>query len=181
MIYNSLDELPIYNYFKCSEGHLQYLYEEYHKNTKITIELFDIWDKLQEDFSIATNDDSAVIMRLKYASVLVMVRQVLNLKNCHEMLSMRSDKDVVELLKLMNFNFDLNRKESELKRLKGHILNLEAKIKEKQPKEETTNLFEIAANIKKVLGFNFDVKTTSCSEFISYINLLKNGKGQTTI
>jgi hypothetical protein len=94
---------------------------------------------------------------------------------------MRSDKEVVELLKLMNFNFDLNRKESELKRLKGHILNLEAKIKEKQPKEEPTNLFEIAANIKKVLGFNFDVRMTSCSEFISYINLLKNGKGQTTI
>lgn len=181
MIYRSLDDLPIYNYFKCSEGHLEYLYYDCHKNKKITIELFDVWDKLQEDFSVATNDDSAVIMRLKYASILVMIRQVLNFKNCHEMLSMRSDNDVVELLKLMNFNFDLSKKESELKKLKGHILNLEAKIKEKQPKEENANLFEIAANIKRVLGFNFDVRMTSCSEFISYINLLKNGKGQTTI
>lgn len=169
MIYDSIDILPIYNYFKCLEGRLEYLNSDGSK--EITDEHECRFELIQEQVDEKSGSNAIKDFRMKGVSILRLIEKLNIYKNCAFLLQFERDEDLVEILRGKGLEY------RNIEQLKGEIHNLQELIKEKtQPKKEKKqDLFEIVATLKMVLNIQFDVHTTSVSEFLSYIKLA-NGK-----
>jgi len=179
MIYTSIDFLPIYNYIKCSEGDLKYLYSDY--QGKIDSKLVDTFETIQEEFSDRMNDKTMKLTREKLYRIIKLNIKCERLQNYLILLAIKEDEDVIKWLKDEGFKYDSKDRLSSLKTLQGEITNLRNKILEiEMTIEKTTDvkldIFDVIAQIEKARGIAIDPHKLTTAQFISYIKDLKHGK-----
>jgi len=147
--YESIDELPIYNWRKINETNdLKYLLKQKCGLTKKKfLILQQAWEKLYDNFldTFGINDDFKKVMELK--------RDILVLK-----INMQMDKDPF----IINF---IEMKEVELNAI---IKSGESGI----------SFNEIKAHVAKFMGFAINEKETSTRDYYTYVELFKKENGR---
>lgn len=149
--YTSIDELPIYNWFKIkSENNLKWLqkgsdYLLTKKNTQKAIAIFDL---IQDEFikSFGINEE--------YKYVLEKQRDLLILK---------SDLILQEDTSLLTFI---------------EIAEKELELISSDDKQSPNGINDGKVNIEKYLGFKIDLKTTTVLEYYSYVEDIKKTNKQ---
>lgn len=177
-IYTDLDELPIYNFTKCANGELKFMYHG--RKGKITNHIKSKWEELYNNYCELTNTNKTLryyrlIGEIEYLRKRDHIAPILinlllktptnNRKNIiNELkewgLKIYEDKDIEQQVKralkiLNNSKNKLNRKLEELD-----------DIKEKPT--ENISLSVQKAKLHKLLGIDVNVVTTSVLEWLAY-------------
>lgn len=179
--YDNLDEMPIYNFMKCTEGQLHFMFIS--KKGDVTKDIKDKFSELDDKYCELTASNSSfryfkligdiefLKARLDIAPLLLnnLLKSSLNdsvlitkeLKEWGLKIDLKLDlKPQYEtcLLKLTNSKNQLERKSEELKEL----INKPNK---------TISLQELKVKLHKMSGINVDLMSTSVTEWIEYWKL----------
>lgn len=182
--YNSIDYLPIFNYFKCAEGDLRYLYKtnDYDFEYKIKQKDVETFEKINDQFEEKIQSTESKNQREKIAHIMRLQKTHSDLQNFLLLLCVKpDDREIIEEVNKMGYNYSFTtyeNAEKELKRLRGGLSNLENKIFEKtkdlnEITEKKIDIFEIIGNIEKVMQIPINPHKVTTSQFIAYIKLLK--------
>jgi hypothetical protein len=199
-LYNSIDTIPVYNFFKIYETNdLRYLAKisDIQDIKYINVEKCKLlWDKLQEDYLTLVKDNSfqyfrllqydVMLMRLKF-NILKLVSDVIVVKDLDPML--------VNYLKLNGIKY-INNRETDSKEIRKKLqqLHLKILIKENELKalnenenenSQDNDIYKIISALEDWKKFNIDITTLSlkkfvvyCQEFEEYCKNIKKANGK---
>ncbi len=194
-IYTDLDELPIYNFYKCIDGRLEYLYEE--RKGSINDDITSIWRRLYNDYceiTITKRQERYYRLlstvkwleeRLIYAPILI-----------EALLKSPSEERDGLIIELNNWKLKINKNkniDNELKRCLNILNNSRSKIKRKHEElklinkdsgefNESLSLSSQKTKLHKLLGLDVNTRTATVTEWISYwkdvkdLKINKNGE-----
>ena len=177
--YRSIEELPIYNYFKCLEGDLRYIYKcDIDDAPIISNESIEAWEVIEDEWSIEMDDYSSREMRMKFFSIIKMQKQLLFLEGCIILLAVKYDNDVVSELKRKRYRYNEEDKIGSLKQLNGEYLNLKRSIQEKlneltENSKNSVDKYELISSIERMRSTQIDLHKTSTALFIAYLKEAK--------
>lgn len=181
--YESLEEIPIYNFYKCYKGDLSYIFLD--RNGEITEDVEQVWSELLNEYhELTVNNDTIwfydTILEVKWLeNRLIFVPILLDTatktpindrKNLFKeikswKLPINSLKDVDKCLKaLENSKNKLNRKLEEIK---------DYKEKKKNNNVKETSLQKQAIGIERHLGIKPNIFKDSVVTWISYFDEIK--------
>lgn len=182
-IYRNLEVFPIYNFYKCLSGNLEYIYKSREGN--ITTELVDLWEKLyNEYFKLISNNEHQQYFRLVleiewlknrlfFAPVLLnlMLKTPLDDKKIvitelkKWRLPIKDEKDIDKCLTILNNSkTKLKRKEEELKELNE---------KNSKLKDANISLEKQSVKLQRRLGVTPDIFKDSVVKWLAYWDELK--------
>lgn len=127
-IYTSIHDMPTKNFFKCRAGELKYMFKEYNKvgrKYKITKEIIEVWDSINEVWDLKLGDFQSLEARAKYARVMTIRKEIVELETFITLLAIKPhDKDCIETVKKMRFNYDPDNAELSLRQMQGEAKNM---------------------------------------------------------
>ena len=177
--YKSIETLPIFNYFKCTEGDFRYMYkcEDVDDAPSHNVETAKAWETIQEEWSEAIDKGKASESRMKYYHVIKLKRELLFLEGCIILLAIKDDEEVIAELIKKRYNYDKNNKLVSLQVLNGEYDNLKNKIEEKKHEllnsGDEVDKYELIASIERFRGIQIDLHRTSTALFIAYLKEAK--------
>lgn len=183
--YKSIETLPIFNYFKCTEGDFRYMYigdvEDAPSNN---VDIANAWNEIQEQWSESLDGAKAKEMRMKYYRIIKLKRELLFLEGCIVLLAIKDDEEIITELKKKRYNYDKNNKIVSLQVLNGEYFNLKSKIEEKKSeligRDEGIDKYELIASIERFRGLQIDLHKTSTALFIAYLKEAKKESERNT-
>lgn len=179
--YKDLDTMPIYNFMKCIDRELKYMYVS--KNGEITNKIVNKWEKLYNKFCELTKNNEMfryyrligeieyLDKRIEIAPVLVsfLSKNIDKQSICDELgewgLKLNLKKPLKPQLDriaktLNNSKNKLNRKKEELEKINN------------KPKEDIS-LQAQKAKLHRILGISVNIFTTSVTEWLAYWDEVK--------
>ena len=191
-IYTDLDELPIYNFYKCVDGKLEYLYEQ--KKGDVNNKINEVWNKLYNDYcKITITKKQERYYRLLSAIKWLEDRLIYTPIIIESLLKTPiDDRDglILELKEWKLFINTRNNLDSELSKCLKILNNSKSKIKRKHSElssinnnenKDTISLSSQKTKLHKLLGLDIDTKTTSVTEWVSYWNDVKDIKQEKNV
>lgn len=188
-IYSDLDEIPVYNFFKCSEGELKYLYSD--RKGEINSNIKEVWEGLYDEYCALTSTPKT----RRYYELLGIIK---GLEKRFEIapvlinLLLKTPKNSIELIvyELSKWDLKINSRKqlkSEINRIITILNNSKNKYKRylreledlREQTGEGMTLAEQKAKLHRLLGINVDTKSTSVTEWLAYweeVKLLSNKK-----
>lgn len=182
-VYTSLEVFPIYNFYKCLSGNLQYIYKD--REGDLTEEIDKLWSKLYDEyFKLISNSEHQQYFRLILEiewlkNRLVYAPVLLNLllktpKNNREgiqkelkrwRLPFKTEKDIDKCLTVLNNSkTKLKRKRTELEGLNN---------KNSKLKENSISLEKQSVKLQRRLGVTPDIFKDSVMKWLAYWDELK--------
>lgn len=185
-IYRDIDELPIYNFYKCFEGKYNYIYINRRGVEKPEIE--SVWKSIYDKYCELTYNNST----LKYYRLIGEIQFLKDRKifapillNLLTKTPKDETQDIVKELRRwklkVNINNDLKQEFEKASRILNNSDNsLKRKISEleaiKDKPKETLSLQTQKAKLHKALGIEINLHTTSVTEWLAYWDELKHIK-----
>lgn len=181
-IYNNLEVMPIYNFYKCSEGKMQYIYKD--REGEITDELQSIWHEMYNNYHelTATHNNTNYYNlvlevqwlrnRLIYTPLLINValktppedREKIYKELRVWKLQVYNDEDLNKALDILNNSkTKLKRKEEEIEE---HIKNNE------KLKSANISLEKQSIKLQRQLGVTPDIFKDSVIKWLAYFDEL---------
>lgn len=181
-IYSNLEVMPIYNFYKCSEGKIQYIYKD--REGEVTDELQSIWDEMYNNYHelTATHNNTNYYNlvlevqwlrnRLIYAPLLINVafktppedRKKIYKELRVWKLNVYKDEDLNKALDILNNSkTKLKRKEEEIEE---HIKNNE------KLKSANISLEKQSIKLQRQLGVTPDIFKDSVIKWLAYFDEL---------
>lgn len=182
-IYTDLEVFPIYNFYKCLSGNLEYIYEE--RKGEVTEEIEGLWAKLYDEyFELISNNEHQQYFRLvleiewlrnrlTYAPILINQllktpendrKEVIDeLKKWR--LPIKTENDIPKCLDILNNSkTKIKRKEDELNELNN---------KNSKLKDNGISLEEQSVKLQRRLGVTPDIFKDSVIKWLAYWKELK--------
>lgn len=181
--YKNLETFPVYNFYKCLSGNLQFIYHG--REGGITKEIEELWQKLYNNyFELISNSEHQQYFRLVleiewiknrlfFAPVLLNLMLKTPLDDRKEIiselkkwrLSVKTEEDIDKCLNLLNNSkTKLKRKEEELKELTSNNEKL---------KTENVSLEKQSVKLQRRLGVTPDIFKDSIIKWLAYWDELK--------
>ena len=181
--YENLEEMPIYNFYKCYKGDLKYILLD--KNQEVKEDVKEAWKELLDKYhELTLNNETlnfyTLVLEVKflenrdlYAPILLNLAIKTPEKERKELfdelrkwkLPIKTLKDVDKCLKVLNNSKNkLNRKRQEIEDYKNKNGDLSTK---------ETSLQKQAIKIEKALGIKPDIFKDSVVTWISYFDEIK--------
>lgn len=189
-IYRDLGELPIYNFYKCRKGKLEYLYEE--KKGDVTNELIELWGKLLNDFCELTLSSRQKRYYKTLAEIeflekrLIFVPNILNLitktpvydraeyydalKDWKTPINPKKDldKEIERVINILNNSTNkINRKKDEIKAYDKQAEDLN---------DSNISLESLQIKLSRALGLQINVHECSVAQWVANWEEVKNIK-----
>lgn len=182
-VYTDLETFPIYNFYKCLGGNLDYIYKE--RNGDITNEITKLWSNLYEEyFKLISNNEHQQYFRLileiewlknRLFYVPVLINQLLKtpLNDREPIVSeikkwripFKTEKDIEKCLTILNNSkTKLKRKEIELEELNKSNNKL---------KDSSISLEKQSVKLQRRLGVTPDIFKDSVIKWLAYWDELK--------
>lgn len=187
-IYTSIHDMPTKNFFKCVNREFKYMliapdYNKLKETKRIYNRLEFEFEKIKEEWDIAMSDNSASELRMKYVTILKIRKTITTLEHFIRLLAMRpDDKEIIESLKKMRFNYNKANPFQSLKQLQGEVNNLKNLIQEslneikKDNKSDYTE-YDLISDIETFKnGMPIDTERVVVAQFIAYIKEYKKFK-----
>lgn len=182
-IINSLDELSIFNFYKCVDGELQYLYKDYNGEKKvITIELYNQWRELYDEYSKKAGGNQSLQLYL-------LASELLNLENMFEIVPVIINQMTLNISQEHYDNYlqELNlwgipvSKSDKLSKALKILLNKKNKYKRKlaeykeltKDKEKPLTLYQETARLERILKISIDVRKINVLQWLAYFEEVK--------
>ncbi len=148
MFYESIDDLPIYNWFKIHEtSDLSFLLIKKKKFVKMTQQLSakKMWTQIYDEYiqKFGFSDNFLSILQKETEISLLIIEK-----------AMTNDQSINTLIKII---------EIEIEKLKGPV-----------SKNAPVDFFKLKSAMEEQLKFRINMKECSVTEFYSYISLLQN-------
>lgn len=175
MIYDSIDTLPAYNFYKIIEtSDHKYLFDDLKVNSTADLEmhyneLFDAVNKVlggESDFDI-----SFIKLHNKYVALSNIVC-ILKVKRAKDI-----DSTLTEWLKTNGYVYEdttFEQRFESIKNLERQLQGLKTKIDLRTPvkKDDNTkfNMYEMNIHLSKFVGYQLDMKKISIAEYATIIN-----------
>lgn len=185
-IYDNIDELPIYNFYKCSKGEFKYLFKD-----KILVEspiVSKTWNKIYNEYCKLTYNNNV----LKFYRLFGEIEYLKNLHIYAPVLinlltkTPKDDRNIIyEELKKWKIKLDINAPlDKQLEKAINYVNNSKNKLKRKETElEEIKNkpvknytLQQQKAKLHKALGIDVNLHTCSVTEWLAYWDEVKNLK-----
>lgn len=188
IIYTSLDELPIFNFDKAIHGDLRYLVQGYERGElEITQDIKDAWNALYNKHIELRGDNGtvahyALILEIEYIKTQLTIAPAL----VNELAKGKPKAVKQEYLKELSawgFPIDGNKplkdeiqKINNVLRAKKSLLTVKESELEAEKKGEgkALTLTQQKAKLKIALKIEIDLKTTTHTEWFTYVDELKN-------
>lgn len=182
-VYTDLEVFPVYNFFKCLGGNLEYIYKD--REGEINNNITKLWGKLYNKyFTLTSNSEHQQYFRLvleiewlknRLFYVPVLINQLLKTpkNNRKEIIqeikkwrvTFNSEKDIDKCLNLLNNSkTKLKRKESELEELNK---------KNSKLKDSNISLEKQSVKLQRRLGVTPDIFKDSVIKWLAYWDELK--------
>lgn len=182
-IYTNLEVLPIYNFYKCLSGAMEYIYID--RKGEVTEEILSIWDGLYDEyFKLISNSEHQNYFRLIlevewlknrliYAPILINIvlktpendRKVINDELRRWRLPINTVNDIPKCLEI------LNNSKTKIKRKEEEIEDLNAK--NSKLKENSISLEKQSVKLQRRLGVTPDIFKDSVIKWLAYWDELK--------
>lgn len=182
-IYTDLDTIPIYNFMKCTEGKLHFLYEV--KKGKVNNYLIEIWSKLYDEYCELTSSNTT----LRYYRLIGEIEWLSNRDKItpiliQNLLKKPLNKCVEELKELKEWGLSINIKNNLEKEIEKciKILNnsknkLNIKLDEfneiKDKPKDNISLQSQKVKLHKALCIDVNIMSTSVIEWLAYWDEVK--------
>lgn len=182
-IYTSLEVFPIYNFYKCLSGNLEYIYKN--REGDLTKEIDKLWSKLYDEyFKLISNSEHQQYFRLIleiewlknrlfYAPVLLNLllktpekdREYIQKELKRWRLPFKTEKDIDKCLTVLNNSkTKLKRKHSELEELNK---------KNSKLKDNSISLEKQSVKLQRRLGVTPNIFKDSVMKWLAYWDELK--------
>lgn len=182
-IYTSLEVFPIYNFYKCLSGNLEYIYKN--RDGDLTKDIDKLWSKLYDEyFKLISNSEHQQYFRLileiewlknrlVYAPVLLNLllktpekdREDIQKELKRWRLPFKTEKDIDKCLTVLNNSkTKLKRKQTELEELNN---------KNSKLKENSISLEKQSVKLQRRLGVTPDIFKDSVMKWLAYWDELK--------
>lgn len=182
-IYTNLEVFPIYNFYKCLSGVMEYIYID--RKGEVTEEILSIWDGLYDEyFKLISNSEHQNYFRLIlevewlknrliYAPILINIvlktpendRKVINDELRRWRLPINTVNDIPKCLEI------LNNSKTKIKRKEEEIEDLNAK--NSKLKENSISLEKQSVKLQRRLGVTPDIFKDSVIKWLAYWDELK--------
>lgn len=182
-IYTNLEVFPIYNFYKCLSGTMEYIYID--RKGEVTEEILSIWDNLYDEyFKLISNSEHQNYFRLIlevewlknrliYAPILINIvlktpendRKVINDELRRWRLPINTVNDIPKCLEI------LNNSKTKIKRKEEEIESLNAK--NSKLKENSISLEKQSVKLQRRLGVTPDIFKDSVIKWLAYWDELK--------
>lgn len=185
-IYTDLDELPIYNFYKCIDGRLEYLYKS--KEGSVNKEINDTWETLYNSYCEKENNSSrrkqySLVGEIKWLEMRFQFAPIL----FNMLLKDDADESLIESLKQWGFKYIKSKdKDTQLDKFMLILNNSKSKLKrkitelegyaEKNKTIKRTSLEKQSIIIKKSLGVTVDIFKDSVITWLAYYELIEEQK-----
>lgn len=170
--------MPVYNYFKCTEGDFKYILKGV-TDEKIAVKDIHIkaFERIREQIESRIKSNESQLEREKLHKALRLEEDRYILSNCFILLAVKHDEEIAEIVRSKGFIYREKHREADLKRLRGEIHNMSNKIAEltkKDSKEvKKVDVHDVITGLHKIYGINYDAHTLTVSQLIS---LYENGR-----
>ena len=175
-VYTDLDELPIYNFYKCIDGKLNYLYKN--KVGEITKDIVKIWEDLYNNYCEIDNNGS----RQKKYRLIGEIKELELRKDIapilfNMLLKEDFDKSIIDVLSSFKLKIDVSKQlipqvEKHLKTLNNSTNKIKRKELElkrlSEGKKEEVNINELAIIIERNIGVKTNIFTDSVKKWLAY-------------
>lgn len=182
-IYTSLEVFPIYNFYKCLSGNLEYIYKS--REGDLTKEIDKLWSKLYDEyFKLISNSEHQQYFRLileiewlknrlVYAPVLLNLLLKTPKKDREDIqkelkrwrLPFKTEKDIEKCLTVLNNSkTKLKRKQTELEELNN---------KNSKLKDNSISLEKQSVKLQRRLGVTPNIFKDSVMKWLAYWDELK--------
>lgn len=182
-IYTDLDTIPIYNFMKCAEGKLNYMYEN--KKGSVNSDLIDTWGLLYDNYCELTSSNTT----LRYYKLIGEIEWLKNRDMIAPLLIktiMKTplNKCIEEIKELKEWGLKINVKNNLEKEIEKciKILNnsknkLNIKLDEfneiKDKPSDSISLQSQKVKLHKALGIDVNIMNTSVIEWLAYWDEVK--------
>lgn len=187
VLYNSLEELPIWKFDKIMKGDLRFLSKkEDVSSVEINDDFHKIWEELYNEYAVITQNNTSIQLylilgELNYLNTkLKIVPELVNLILLDKELEIVNNAK--KELKLWGFSInENNRLIDEVKIISLALENSKNKIKRKEDeykeiikeKEKGLSLIQQRVKLKRILGIEINLKKESVLDWLAYWDEVK--------
>lgn len=182
-IISTLEDLSIYNFYKCIDGDLRYLIKGYNgEKTEVTEEIYNTWLQLREEYSKLIGGNESLTLYL-------LCGELIHLENMFEIVPVIVNQMTLNIkeehfdhyIKELNHWGIPYKKGEKLSKVLTILLNKKNKYKRKllqyedltKDKEKPLTLYQETAKLKRILKFDIDVKKVNVLEWLAYFDEVK--------
>lgn len=185
--FKSIDFLPIYNYFKVADGNFRYLIKgiDYEEECNVSVDVFDIWQSIEEQFAKAMDDVSVKEFRIEYFEILRLKHKISVITNCIYLLMQKHDDEIASILKGYKLRYNKDNRSETLRQIQGELKNYERKVatyyadkkeKKQEIEQEKESLYDYISKIESYKQISINPHKLTTAHFIAYIKEIKNGR-----